>query len=297
MLGPNFLGNQTIDPDPGIRLSRAAFTPDMDVALEEGRATDASRGRQADRWPVKMIVERGYGLATFFYGDAFPDHAGGRRSSIQPFFDGERDAPFSWGAIATWSFAMRAILNALDEMPEIDSKRIALFGHSRHGKAALWAGALDERFRVVIANNSGKGGASLLRRNFGETVRHLVTRYPHWFAPAFANYADREAELSVDAHMLIALIAPRPVYVASADEDLWADPKGEFLALRAADPVYRMLATDGLAAQDMPPVEHAVTSTLGYHIRRGGHGVTAYDWERFLDFCDRHIPAKNHGLS
>lgn len=288
VLGPNFLGNHTIHPDPGIRLSDAVFVPGMDVALAEGRATEASRGRQADRWPVEDILGRGYGLATFFYGDVFPDRADGRAFGVQPLFDG-MDRSFSWGAIATWAWAMRRALDALSAMPEVDVGRVALFGHSRHGKAALWAGALDERFRLVIANNSGKGGASLARRNFGETIRDLVTRYPHWFAPAYADYSGREFALPVDQHMLIALIAPRPVYVASAEEDLWADPRGEFLAARAASPVYRLLGCDGLAANEMPFPGTNLRSTVGYHIRRGGHGVTQYDWGRFLDFMDRYM--------
>lgn len=288
-LGPNFLGNHTVHADPAIKLSESVFVSGMDVALAEGHATDASRGRQSDRWPIERIIERGYGVATFFYGDLYPDRADGRALSIQPFLDAGGGRAPSWGAIATWSYAMSRALDALVSMPEIDGSRIALIGHSRHGKAALWAGALDQRFRLVIASNSGKGGASLMRRNFGETIRHLVTRYPHWFARRYAEYADREPKLPVDQHLLIALIAPRPVYIASAAQDLWADPKGEFLSAHAASPVYRLLGTDGLAADAWPPIETPVTSTIGYHIRRGAHGVTGYDWERFLDFAHRHM--------
>lgn len=289
ILGPNFLGNHTVHPDPAIRLPEISFVAGMDVALAEGRATDASRGLQADRWPIERIVERGYAVATFFYGDVYPDRSDGRALSVQPLFDRDAGAPYNWGAIATWAWGMSLALDALRSMTEIDAHRIALVGHSRHGKAALWAGALDQRFALVIANNSGKGGASLMRRNFGETIRHLVTRYPHWFASQYASYAGRAQELPVDQHMLIALMAPRPVYIASAIEDLWADPKGEFLAARAASPVYRLLGTDGLAADAIPPPEKPITSTIGYHVRCGGHGVTAWDWQRFLDFADLHM--------
>jgi len=288
VLGPNFLGNHTIHPDRGIMPSEAVFVPGMDVALADGRATDASRGLQADRWPVERILGRGYGLATFFYGNLFPDRADGRPLSVQPLFDRNSGTPYSWGAIATWSWAMSRALDALVSMPEIDARRVALFGHSRHGKAALWAGAMDERFGLVIANNSGKGGAGLMRRNFGETIRHLVTRYPHWFTRLYADFADREFALPVDQHMLIALMAPRPVYVASAEEDLWADPRGEFLGALGAVPVYRLFGAGAFEAQ-APPAERPILSIIGYHVRRGGHGVTAYDWERFLDFADLYL--------
>jgi hypothetical protein len=287
-LGPNFLGNHTVHRDPGILLPDIVFTKGMDVSLPEARATEASRGFHSERWPVEHLLARGYAVATFFYGDVFPDRADGRALGIQPLFDSAA-RPFTWGALATWAWGMSHALDALSSVPEIDGSRVALVGHSRHGKAALWAGALDARFALVVANNSGKGGASLARRNFGETIRHLVTRYPHWFAARYADYAGREVELPVDQHMLIALIAPRPVYVASAAEDVWADPRGEFLAAQAASPVYRLLGSGGLAADAMPELERPVTSTIGHHLRRGGHGIGAYDWERFLDFADLHL--------
>jgi hypothetical protein len=293
-LNLNFKGNQAEHADPGIRLCEAWLPDDEKNGIVKNRATEASRATLAHRWPVEALLARGYGMATACYGDIFPDRADGRADSVLAALgrpvSGELPADEP-GAIAAWAWGLSRILDWLVSLPEVDSTRVIVVGHSRNGKAALWAGACDERFAMVVSNESGCGGAALERRDYGETIADITTRFPHWFCPAFATYAGRAEQLPTDAHVLLAMVAPRPLYVASAIDDRWADPRGEFLAAVAAEPVWRLFGMQGQGTAEWPPVDTPVGSRVGYHVRSGGHDLLEYDWLRFADFADRNLAA------
>lgn len=288
-LGHTFYGNHTVHSDPDISLSETWMRDNPEFGVVNHRATEASRGVRTDRWPVETILERGYGLATLYYGDFAPDHKlKFRQGALRLFQDTKRARRMDeCGAIGAWAWGLSRALDCLEKDRMVDKRRVAVIGHSRLGKTALWAGACDERFAIVISNDSGCGGAALSRRRFGETVLRINTHFPHWFCPRFRRYNEKEYELPVDQHMLVALAAPRPAYVASATEDLHADPRGEFLSALHAAPAYQLFGKEGLPAKDMPPPDQPVHGDVGYHVRTGGHGLTAQDWAGYLDFADR----------
>ena len=253
--------------------------------------TDSSRAGKSGFWPAEEVIARGYAIAALQVSELAPDDKERFRDGVIGLYDAgppETRAEHTWGALAAWAWGASRALDYFVGDPRVDAKRVAVVGHSRGGKAALWAGAEDERFALVISNESGEGGAALSRRQFGETVGQINRTFPHWFAEAYKRYNARVNALPTDQHMLLALMAPRAIYVASADEDLWSDPRGEFLSLAYSSPAYALWGEMPVRAEEIPPLNRPLLrGRRGYHIRAGGHDLTRYDWERFLDFADK----------
>ena len=292
-LGLNFYGNASLEKDSLIPLTQGWMRPHDSMAVIDNRATDALRGLSENRWPLELLLKRGYGVATFYYGDVEPDHIEGWCDGIRGYAfkraGRQKRRPDDWGALGAWSWGLSRALDYLETVPAIDAKRVVVIGHSRLGKAALWAGAQDQRFAIVISNNSGEGGASLARRNFGENIAYSIAHASWRYCDRFREYINREEELPFDQHMLLGLIAPRPVYIASATEDLLADPKGEFVTAAHAEPIYRLFGKRGVDTMEWPPPDFPIGHSVGYHLRTGKHAITTYDWGCYLDFTDRHF--------
>ena len=246
------------------------------------------------RLNVPRLVGQGIGVATFYYGDVDPDFLGGVPYGVRALYlkPGQNEpAPDQWGAISAWAWGLSRAMDYLETDKAVDAKRVAIYGVSRLGKTVMWAGAHDTRFAMVIASCSGEGGAALSRRYYGETIAHLVapTRYPYQFCANYAKYAEHVDQLPVDAHELVALIAPRPVLLQTGSTDNWSDPKGEFLAAVAAGPVYKLLGKQGLDTDQWPPAGVPILHDIGYYMHEGGHGTMPADWDIFLKFMDMHF--------
>lgn len=276
-VGLNFNGNHTVHADPGINK----------------RDTGKERGASASRWQVEEIIDHGYALVTVHRDQIDPDNYRNDFSDgIHPLFyvrGQTKPEPTEWGSIGAWAWGLSRVLDFLETDEQVDASRIAVIGHSRLGKTALWAGAQDTRFAMVISNNSGCGGAALYRRCYGERIHHMIKPVGYWFCTNHRQYQKKEHDLPVDQHMLMALVAPRPLYVASATNDRWADPKGEFLAAKHASLVYELFNKPALSQHKPPEPDRPTHTTIGYHLRTGDHDVTAYDWKQYLQFADQYL--------
>jgi len=290
-LGYNFNGNHSVINDPHIIISTAWVDDNPSLGIINNQFTEQSRGDAADRWPVEKMIDAGFGLATIYYGEVDPDKDD-FSDGIHPFFyvdDQKQPAENEWGSIAAWAWGLSQALDYLEQNEEVDAQKVIVFGHSRLGKTALWAGANDQRFAGVISNDSGCGGAALSKREFGETIKSINRNFPHWFCKNFRNYGGNERALPVDQHEVLAMIAPRPLYVASAEEDQWADPRGEFLSVVYASPVYELYGVKGITQTKMPAINEPIMGPVAYHIRSGKHDVTEFDWEQYICWAKRYI--------
>jgi hypothetical protein len=286
-LGLNFCGNHAVLDDERIGIP-SVWMYDRQPGVVQNRASAAGRGKAKDVWPVDMILEQGFGLATIYGGDIEPDEKDVRGGLFKQI-EGVGKPEEHWGRIAVWAWGLSRTVDYLATRPDVDAQRIAVVGHSRLGKTALLAGAFDERIALVVANQSGCGGAAPSRGTVGESVTRINTAFPAWFCDNFKKFNDRPRHLPFDQHGLVALCAPRPVLFTNAEEDSWANPKGQFEVLQAADPVYRFLDAGGLEAKEYPKHFEPPSGTLGYFVRPGKHSMTRDDWKCYLQFAARHL--------
>lgn len=286
---PMFVGMRLFDRDPPYPVAGRHVTT-HDDASDKNVVPPGFEKLPGDKI-IEIILDQGYGITSLDPADFAPDDKETWDESLIEWLEPDKNkrAPDMGKAIAAWAWALSRTLDYFETDKDVDAKSVIVVGHSRMGKTALWAGAQDERFAIVISNNSGCGGAALSRRIFGETVARINSVFPFWFCDNFRRYNGRESDLPVDQHELIALVAPRPVYVASAEDDGWADPHGEFLSAVGAEPVYQLLGLKGLGATKLPPVNLPIGDHIGYHLRTGKHALADYDWLRYLDFADQHL--------
>lgn len=297
--------------EPAPLLLKIGFTPnslavdDPEVRegmmwTREGERIPASEGRKFGSFDVEKFVSNGIGVAFIYYGDIEPDFPAGIKYGIRGHYlspGSQWPEPDEWGTISAWAWGLRCAMDYLETDKQVDAEKVALYGVSRLGKTVLWAGATDERFGMVIASCSGEGGAAISRRQYGETIKHMIdtTRYFYQFASNRTKYGDDPTTCPVDAHMLISLIAPRPLLLQTGDTDNWSDPKGEFVAAVAAEPVYELLGKNGLETDKWPAAGTPILHDLGYYMHSGGHGTVPADFDIYLDFIKMHFDKKESG--
>ena len=299
----NFKGNQAVAEEDDVRVTRSAMI--VPGRWHASEPSDGARSFQCEHICAREAVRRGYAVATACYGEIFPDNLDGFRKSIFTLFYDEEDLRSDCetalkdlqskplrniGAIGGWAWGLSRMVDALELL---NFREFAVVGHSRLGKAALWAGANDERFKLVISNNSGHGGAAPSRHIFGETLTILWHIRSNWFCGKMARYAGLENDLPIDQHQLLALIAPRSLYVGSSSLDVVADPKGEFISTAAAAKVWGLYGLPGLGVENMPPENQPVGNMVGYHVKSGKHSLTAYDWEQYFNHADKVFGKQN----
>ena len=291
ILGLNFEGNHATCSDANVIVKE--FLRSNGKMSADGAS---KRGKKSRRWPYELAISRGYAVATICYLEIYPDFKGdlAKRASALKIF-GEEIAASDCGSIPVWTWGISRAIDCLESLREIDAKKIVLLGHSRLGKTSLFAGAMDERAAIVVTNNSGCMGSALSRRKFGETLDIMCGPVGHWIKKSAHAYRGREEFMPVDQHQLMALVAPRPLYVASASEDLWADPKGELLSLVEASKVYALFGARALPSMENFEIEKPFMGDVGYHLRRGKHDILEYDWSNFMDFADAHFNAAGGG--
>lgn len=304
-LAMNFCGNHAVTDDPRVPLTRG-WLYDSCKGCADNHATEAARGGQQQDWPLETIIERGYAFATFCTTDIDSDRKD-VSDGIYAWLEKtgwRKNEPAHRGSIAAWAWGFQQCLDYLVTDQAVDPKRVAAVGHSRNGKTALLAAAFDERFALSIPHQAGSGGTGPSRvapelaapqangRPRAETIAVINRSFPHWFNAQFKKFNEQPERLPFDQHCLVALMAPRPVLLSNAQEDVWANPAGQFEMLRGAEPVYRLLKAGGLDAAAMPEEGTLVKSRLGYYIRAGRHSMTAGDWGVFLDFADAHLKSR-----
>jgi len=289
----NYLGNHTVAADSDIRLTARVWDREKRTSAP---GKEEERAAQDRRWPIELLLDRGYAVVTAYYGDIEPDFPDGFRHGIRRFLykDGEKPKPDEANAISTWAWGLGAMLDAVEHFQDklgIDPAKAAVIGHSRQGQTALWTGANDPRFALVISNNSGFSGLARSQQDFGEMIHRIQTHFPHWTCGNFKKFNRDTAALPVDKHEMMALSAPRPIYVATATKDMaHCHSKGDFYAAIHADRVYKLLGTDGFGGvTEMPEPDRSVGGTIRYHDRTGGHDILEFDWKNYCDFADKFL--------
>jgi len=251
--------------------------------------TDPTRVTKSEFWPAEMLIDNGYAIASFQVNDLAPDDKATFGNGVLQLYPEQLTTDNGMRAIGAWAWGASRVMDYFTKDADLDAKKVAVVGHSRGGKTALWAAAQDQRFAICISNCSGNTGAALARRQFGERISRINTSFPHWFTPNYKKFNDKEDSLPVDQHMLIALIAPRPVYATNASKDLWADPKGTYLSLKNAEKVFALYGLKSNLPANPPGINTPVIkSPIAYHIREGEHNLTAYDWTNFIRFANYH---------